>query len=350
MSLVKSILKSTGNEHGSIVSDGIVGDLCGFISTGSYSLNALISGSIFNGIPSNKVTAIAGPSGVGKTFYVMQVIKSFLDADPENEVAYFESESALTQEMMENLKIDTTRIAFLPVTTIQEYRFQSLKVLEEYEKAYGRGHKEPKILMVLDSLGNLSTTKEVTDMADGKETLDMTRAKLIRGAFRVLTLKMGVLNVPLLITNHTYDTIDMFSKRVMGGGSGLVYAASTVIFLFKSKEKIGTDVVGAVIKARLEKSRLTKEQQKVSTRLFFDKGLDPYYGLAEIAIATGVWTKLSKQIEFPDGTKAFISKIEKNPEKYFTEEVLKAIDDKCMGVFGYGTPDVEIVSGDEETG
>lgn len=218
MSLVKSILKATKNEYGSIVSDGIVGDLCGFISTGSYSLNALISGSIYGGIPSNKVTAIAGPSGVGKTFYVLQTIKSFLDADPENEVAYFESESALTKKMLEDLKIDTSRIAFLPVTTIQQFRFQALKVLETYEASYGVGSTDPKILMVLDSLGNLSTTKEVTDMADGKETLDMTRAKLIRGAFRVLTLKMGVLNVPLLITNHTYDTIDMFSKRVMGGG------------------------------------------------------------------------------------------------------------------------------------
>lgn len=218
MSLVKSILKATKNEYGSIVSDGIVGDLCGFISTGSYSLNALISGSIYGGIPSNKVTAIAGPSGVGKTFYVLQTIKSFLDADPENEVAYFESESALTKKMLEDLKIDTSRIAFLPVTTIQQFRFQALKVLETYEASYGVGSTDPKILMVLDSLGNLSTTKEVTDMAEGKETLDMTRAKLIRGAFRVLTLKMGVLNVPLLITNHTYDTIDMFSKRVMGGG------------------------------------------------------------------------------------------------------------------------------------
>ena len=343
MSLVKSIIKSTKNEHASIVSDGIVGDLCGFISTGSYALNALISGSIYGGIASNKITALAGPSGVGKTFYVMQAIKSFLGDHPENEIAYFESESAVTAKMMSDFGIDTTRVAFLPVTTVQEYRFQSLKVLEEYEKVYGQKSKEPRLMMVLDSLGNLSTTKEVTDMGEGKETLDMTRAKLIRGAFRVLTLKMGILNVPLLITNHTYDTIEMFAKRVMGGGSGLVYSASTVIFLFKGKEKVGTDVVGAIITARLEKSRLTKEQQKIKTRLFFESGLDPYYGLTEIACQLGVWEKLSRQIQLPDGTKKFQSHIEKNPEKYFTQEVLDAIEAKVDTLFKYGTPDADLL-------
>lgn len=343
MSLVNNILKATKNEHGSIVSDGIVGDLCGFISTGSMAMNALISGSIYGGFASNKITALAGPSGVGKTFYVLQAIKSFLETHPDNEVAYFESESALTQKMMEDFQIDTKRIAFLPVTTVQEYRFQSIKVLEEYQKLHGTQSKEPRLLMVLDSLGNLSTTKEVADMEDGKETQDMTRAKLIRGAFRVLTLKMGVLNVPLLITNHTYDTIDLFSKRVMGGGSGLVYSASTVIFLFKGKEKVGTDVVGAIITARLEKSRLTKEQQKVKTRLFFESGLDEYYGLTEIACQLGVWEKLSRQIQLEDGTKKFQSAIEKNPEKYFTKDVLDKIEEKVNTLFEYGAPDVELL-------
>lgn len=135
----------------------------------------------------------------------------------------------------------------------------------------------------------------------------------------------------------------VLSNGVVTHNSGLVYAASTVIFLFKAKEKIGTDVVGAIVTARAEKSRLTKEQQKVPTRLFFDKGLDKHYGLTEIAVSTGVWTKLSKQIELPDGTKIFQSKIEKNPEKYFTKDVLDEIDSKVMGVFGYGTPDVDLV-------
>lgn len=343
-SLIKSILKSTKNPNGSLVSDGIVGDLCGFIPTGSYILNALLSGSIYGGIPSNKITALAGPSGVGKTFYVLQIIKSFLDQHPENEIAYFESESALTKKMMEDFKIDTSRVAFLPVTTIQEYRFQAIKVLEEYEKIYGQQSKEPRLLMVLDSLGNLSTTKEVTDIAEGKETLDMTRAKLVKGAFRVLTLKMGILNVPGLITNHTYDTLEMFAKRVMGGGSGLVYSSSSIVFLSKAKEKEGTDIVGAVITAKLEKSRLTKEQQKVKTRLFYDSGLDPYYGLVEVAIALGIWEKLSRKIQLPDGSSKFQSHIEKNPEKYFTSDVLDQIEEKVNTLFEYGSANINLTS------
>ena len=145
--------------------------------------------------------------------------------------------------------------------------------------------KEPKddrqpLMFVLDSLGMLSTSKEMDDISNDKQVRDMTKSQLIKGAFRVLTLKLGQAGIPMLVTNHTYDVIGSYvPQKEMGGGAGLKYAASSIIFLTKSKEKEGTDLVGNIIKCEAKKSRLSKEGSKVATRLFFDeRGLDKYYG------------------------------------------------------------------------
>ena len=258
-----SLLKATGNEFGSKVSDGIeAGDVSTYVDTGSYILNALISGDIYGGIPSNKITALAGETATGKTFFVLGIVKQFLADNPSGGVLYFESESALTKQMIEDRGIDSSRMIILPVSTIQEFTHQALKVVEKHME----GQEDRPLMMCLDSLGMLSTTKEVTDISEGKETKDMTRAQLVKGAFRVLTLKLGKAGIPLLVTNHTYKQVGtMFPQDVMGGGSGIQYAASTIVFLSKRKEKDGTDVVGNIIHCKNYKSRLTKENKKIDT-------------------------------------------------------------------------------------
>ena len=144
--------------------------------------------------------------------------------------------------------------------------------------------------MCLDSLGMLSTTKEIEDTEAGKETRDMTRSQIVKATFRVLTLKLGKLGVPLILTNHTYDVIgSMFPQKEMGGGSGLKYAASQIIYLSKKKEKDGTEVIGNIIHCKTYKSRLTKENQMVDVRLSYTKGLDRYYGLLDLALETGIF-------------------------------------------------------------
>jgi len=338
MSLIESLMKSTNNDFANLVIDGVVGDNAGFIDTGSYALNALLSGSIYGGIPSNKISAIAGESGVGKTYYALQIVKSFLDKDPNNVVIYFESESAIDSEVVKSRGIDPERMAIISVATVQEYRHQAVKVIEQYEAdTTEKEREEPHLLIILDSLGNLSTTKEVEDMSSGAEKLDMTRSKLIRGAFRVLTLKCGKLNVPMLLTNHVYETQSMYSQTVMGGGAGLTYAASSVVFLKKAKEKDGTDVIGALITALLQKGRLTIEQKKVQTRLFYETGLDKYFGLVDIAIEAGIFEKISTKIKLPDGTTKFRKHIENKPANYFTDEILDQIDANCKKIFCYGS-------------
>lgn len=333
---LKSVVKEVGNEYASLVTDGVeAGDVDSFIDTGSYIFNALLSGSIYGGLPSNKITALAGESATGKTFFLMGVVKNFLDANPDAGVIYFESESALTKDLIVNRGIDPDRMLLMPVTTVQEFRTQAIKVLDTY-LAQDESERKP-LFMCLDSLGMLSTTKEVEDTAEGKETRDMTRAQVLKAAFRVLTLKLGRAKVPMVVTNHTYDVVgSMFPTKEMGGGSGLKYAASSIIYLSKKKEKDGTEVIGNIIHCKNQKSRLTVENKMVDVRLTYDKGLDRYYGLLDLAEKCGVFKKVSTRFELPDGTKQFGKTILNNPETYFTEEVMEKLNEAAGKEFLYG--------------
>ena len=334
---LKEIIKETGNEYASLASEGITaGDVVSFIDTGSYSFNALLSGSIYGGLPGNRITAIAGEAATGKTFFALGVIKHFLDKDKNSGVIFFESENAVSKEMIENRGVDSTRVVVVPVSTVQEFRSQSIKILDKYLEQE-EDNRQP-LMFVLDSLGMLSTTKEMEDTAEGKETRDMTRAQIVKSTFRVLTLKLGQANVPLLMTNHTYDVIgSMFPQKEMGGGSGLKYAASTIIYLGKRKEKLGTEIIGNIIHCKIYKSRITKENAKVDVKLTYKHGLDKHYGLLELGEEAGIFKKVSTRFEMPDGSKVFGKQINDNPDKYFTKEVLKKIDEFANKKFTYGS-------------
>ena len=338
---LKDIIKESGNEYAGLVSDGIdSADVTGFIDTGSYSFNALLSGSIFGGLPSNKITAIAGEAATGKTFFALGIVKNFLDINKDGGVIYFESESAISKDMIESRGVDSKRMVVVPVATVQEFRNQSIKIVDKYLEQPESGRKP--LMFVLDSLGMLSTTKEMEDTADGKETRDMTRSQIVKSTFRVLTLKLGKANIPMIMTNHTYDVIgSMFPQKEMGGGSGLKYAASSIIYLGKRKEKDGTEVIGNIIHCKNYKSRLTKENAMIDVRLTYKEGLDQYYGLLELGEAAGVFKKVSTRYETPDGSKVFGKNINENPDKYFTKEVLETIDEYAKRKFTYGTEETE---------
>ena len=287
-------------------------------------------------MPANKITALAGESATGKTYFLMGMVKNFLDTNPDAGVIYFESESALTKELIVNRGIDPNRMVIMPVTTVQEFRTQAIKVLDTY-LVQDESERKP-LFLCLDSLGMLSTTKEVEDTAEGKETRDMTRAQVLKACFRVLTLKLGRAKVPMVVTNHTYDVVgSMFPQKEMGGGSGLKYAASTIIYLSKKKEKDGTEVVGNIIHCKNHKSRLTVENKMVDVRLTYDKGLDRYYGLLELGEEAGIFKKVSTRYEMPDGSKVFGKNVNENPDKYFTKEVLDKIDEHARQKFTYGS-------------
>jgi len=338
-SFLKTIAKEIDNEYAGLMNEGGVGDINSFVDTGSYIFNALCSGSVYGGVPSNKITALAGESGTGKTFFCLGIVQNYLAENPDAGVVYFESEAAITKEMIDERNIDGSRMILVPVTTVQEFRTQSIQILDKY-LALDTKDRKP-MMFVLDSLGMLSTSKELADSAEGKDTRDMTRAQVVKAIFRILTLKLGKANVPLIVTNHTYDVVGAYvPTKEMGGGSGLKYAASTIIYLSKKKEKDGKDVIGNIVKAKAAKSRLTVENSQVETRLYFDaRGLDKYYGLLELGEKYGVFERKGNRIIVGESS-VYPSAILKDPTKYFTEEVMEKLDWAASQEYKYGTEKV----------
>ncbi len=332
----KMLVKELKDEDTSMASDGIgSAEFGGFIDTGSYALNAVLSGSLYGGVPDNKVTAFAGESATGKTYFVLGVVRSFLDKHPKGAVVYYDTEAAVTKHMMEERGIDTSRVIIAEPDTIQKFKTHALKLLDAYEQK--EEASRPPMMFVLDSLGMLSTSKEMEDSLEGKDTRDMTKAQIIKAAFRVLTLKLAKVRIPLLVTNHVYELVGSYvPTKELGGGTGLKYAASTIAMLSKRKEKDGTDVVGNIVKIKMYKSRLSKENSQAEVLLTYAKGLDRYYGLLELAEKYGVFKKVSTRYQLPDGTSAFGKNINEDPEKYYTDEVMKLLEAAAQQEFKYG--------------
>jgi len=296
----------------------------------------LVSGSIFGGVSGNKITAIAGESSTGKTFFSLAVVKNFLNSNPDGYCLYFDTEAAVNKSLLSDRGIDLNRLVVINVVTIEEFRAKALKAVDKYMKMPIEDRKP--CMFVLDSLGMLSTEKEITDALNDKQVRDMTKSQLVKGAFRMLTLKLGQANVPLIVTNHTYDVIGAYiPTKEMGGGSGLKYAASTIIYLSKKKEKDGKEVIGNIIKAKTHKSRLSKENKTVEIRLYYDdRGLDRYYGLLELGEIGGLWKNVAGRYEI-GGKKLYAKQILAEPETYFTSEVMQALDEIAKSEFSYGT-------------
>jgi len=333
MDFLKDIVKEIGNEYTQLASD--IDETERYVDTGSYIFNGLVSGSIYGGVSGNKITAIAGESSTGKTFFSLAVVKNFLDSNPDGYCLYFDTEAAVNKPLLESRGIDLDRLVVINVVTIEEFRTNALKAVDIYLKK-NTDERKP-CLFVLDSLGMLSTEKEIRDALDDKQVRDMTKSQLVKGAFRMLTLKLGQANIPLIVTNHTYDVIGSYiPTKEMGGGSGLKYAASTIIYLSKKKEKDGKEVIGNIIKAKTHKSRLSKENKTVEIRLFYDsRGLDRYYGLLELGEIGGLWKNVAGRYEI-GGKKIYAKQILSDPDTYFTADVMQALDEIAQKEFSYG--------------
>ena len=334
MDFLKDIVKEIGDDYTTLAED--ISENEQYVDTGALVFNGLVSGSIFGGVSANKITAIAGESSTGKTFFALAVAKNFLDTNPDAYVLYFDTESSITRSLLESRGIDTNRFVVINVVTIEEFRTKALKAVDKYLQMPIEDRKP--CMFVLDSLGMLSTEKEIRDALDDKQVRDMTKSQLVKGAFRMLTLKLGQANIPLIVTNHTYDVIGSYvPTKEMGGGSGLKYAASTIIYLSRKKEKDGKEVVGNIIKAKTHKSRLSKENKQVEIRLFFDhRGLDRYYGLLELGEIGELWKNVAGRYEI-GGKKLYAKQILAEPDKYFTDEVMQALDEIANKEFSYGS-------------
>jgi RecA/RadA recombinase len=214
---LKNLIGKINNPDAKIAEEGLDGsDVTGFIDTGSYALNALYSGSIYKGMPANKINALAGEEATGKTFFALGIVKNFLDTNDKALSIIFESEGSITKEILTSRGVDTKRVLIVPVETIQQFKTQAIRVVENHLSTPEKDRRP--LILVLDSLGMLSTTKEMNDSNSGKEVKDMTRTAEIKAAFRVITLKLSKAKLPLIVTNHVYQTMGMFPTKEMGGG------------------------------------------------------------------------------------------------------------------------------------
>ena len=323
-----------------IAADGLSSsEFDGYINTGSYTLNAALSGSLFGGMPNNKITVFAGDPATGKTFFVLGVIKQWMEDNPDGGVIYFDTESAVTNQMLSERGIDLTRLVKSEPETIEQFRQTALQILDRYEESTQKKGRLP-MLMVLDSLGNLSSAKEVEDIRSEKDTRDMTKAGLIRGTFRVLRLRLAKLNVPMIATNHVYSVIGSYvPTKAMSGGSGLIYVSDSIVMLSKSKDRDKEkNIIGTIVKAKMFKSRLSRENSEVEVRISYAGGLDKYYGLIDMAVSAGMVEHSAGKYTFPGEPKPLsLSKIQSSPEKYFTLPFLEELNQKFVrSNFSYG--------------
>ena len=333
MSIFDTLAKEAKNDYAQLVSNTSSDQ--GFIGTGSYILNAQLSGSIYGGIPNNRVTAIAGEQATGKTFYAIGIANTFLNDHLDGAVFYFDSEAAATPDLFRDRGLDPGRVWHFPIDTIEEFRTQMIRILDNLLKTPEKDRKP--LLIILDSLGMLASQKELQDAMDDKQVRDMTKSQTIKSVFRIITSKLGKLKIPMIVTNHTYKTMNPYGDPTdMGGGSGLKYAASTIITLTKSKEKDSSkEIIGNIIKVKTYKSRLTKENTQIATRLFFDsRGLDEYYGLLELGEKHGIFIRKGNRILVGESS-VYPSAILADPNKYFTKEIMQALDEVASKEFKY---------------
>lgn len=336
---LKDMIKASGSDYAQVADDGGA-TITGYIDTGSAALNALLSGSIRGGYAIPKITGIAGDPSTGKTFFMLQGIKSFLESNEKGIAVIYDSEQNISRSLLVSRGIDPKRVILVAVDTIEDFKSRAVKMLEHYLTL--DENTRPPMFMALDSLGMLSTLKEVEDAGSDKHVVDMTKARVTKGTFRILTSLLGRAKIPFVVTNHTYNTIGMFPSKKMGGGTGLEYAASTIIFLSKSKESEGSGqdkvVVGINITCLLKKSRNTIENKNITTYLSYTDGLNPWAGLLDIAVEAGLVKALGRrEYEFPQGVVVHETELAEKPEEFYTEELLDQIDEACKRIFMYSS-------------
>ena len=208
------------NPLGSVMDQSTFSEVTEWIDTGNYNLNACVSGSLFGGWPNNRSCSVAGPSGTGKTYLILNSVKEAIDMGYS--VIFYDSEAAVDKTLMEKFGIDTTKVNYQPINTVQEFRTSVTTITGKMQEIKRSGGKTPKVMIILDSAGNLATAKEIEDARSGSEKSDMTRSKVLKSIFRIIMTPLADLKIPFIFTNHTYQTQSFISQQVAGGGTGPV--------------------------------------------------------------------------------------------------------------------------------
>lgn len=337
---------SSLNPLGSVMDQSNFSEVTEWIHTGNYHLNACVSGSLFRGWPNNRSCSVAGPSGTGKTFLTLNSVREAINMGYS--VIYYDSEAAVDKEQMLKFGIDVTKVNYQPMNTVQDFRTSVTTITQKMQEIKRKGGEIPKLMIILDSAGNLATQKEIDDAASGSEKADMTRSKVLKSIFRIIMTPLADLKIPFIFTNHTYQSQSFIPQQIAGGGTGPEYAASIVLMLGKAQLKDGADKVGIIVTAKPTKNRFAKPTP-IKFHLDFSKGMNPYVGLEQYAtwdICGITRGSIEKGVKVPKSTARgwicehldeVVSNAEFFTEKVFTQEVMERIDAYIQPIFNYNS-------------
>lgn len=287
MNLIEKVLKNSTLKHSSLLSESILFNEKDSITTNIPALNIALSGKVDGGfIPS--VTIWAGESKRFKSLFSLVMVKSYLTKYPDAIVLFYDSEFGTPKSYFESLKLPKNQILHCPVTNIEQLKFDLVKQLNEFNRG-------DKVIIVVDSLGNLASKKEVEDAIVEKAVADMSRAKSIKSIFRMITPILTLKDIPLIVVNHVYkEQGTMYPKDIVSGGTGPTYSADNIYIIGRQQEKEGTELTGYSFVINVEKSRFVKEKSKIPISVSFEDGINKWSGLLEIALDLGFVTKPSQ--------------------------------------------------------
>lgn len=277
MSVMDRLKKNSKIKGTDILANSKIFSQQDFASTPVPMVNVALSGDPDGGLGSG-LTVLAGPSKHFKTSFALLMAAAYMKKHPEAIMLFYDSEFGSPQTYFESFDIDTTRILHTPITDVEKLKFDLVSQLEAIEK-------DDRVIIVIDSIGNLASKKELEDAINEKSVADMSRAKALKGLFRMVTPYLTMKNIPLLAINHTYKEIGLFPKDIVGGGTGIYYSADNIWILGRQQQKTGTEIKGYNFIINVEKSRFVKEKSKIPVSVTWDGGIERYSGLLDIAIA-----------------------------------------------------------------
>ena len=276
MSILDKIKKNSSIKDSSILSKSKFFTNKDMIQTAVPIINVALSGKLDGGLTPG-LTMWAGPSKHFKTAFSLLMAKSYLDKYPDAALLFYDSEFGTPQSYFDSFGIDTNRVLHTPLTDIEQLKFDVMSQLSNLERG-------DKLIIVIDSIGNLASKKEVDDALDGKSVADMSRAKQVKSLFRMVTPHLSLKDIPMIVVNHTYMEIGMFPKAIVGGGTGSYYSADNIFIIGRQQEKEGTEVIGYNFIINVEKSRYVKEKSKIPVTVSFDGGISKWSGLLDLAL------------------------------------------------------------------
>jgi RecA/RadA recombinase len=276
MSLLDKLKKNTTIKDSSILEKSKFFTEKDMIQTDVPMVNVALSGRLDGGLTPG-LTMLAGPSKHFKTAFALLMASAYMKKYKDAVILFYDSEFGTPQKYFETFKIDMSRVLHTPITDVEELKHDIMNQLQGLSK-------DDKVIVILDSIGNLASRKEVEDSLEGKSVADMTRAKQIKSLFRMITPHLTIKDVPMVVVNHTYKEIGMFPKDIVGGGTGSYYSADTIWILGRQQEKTGTEITGYNFIINIEKSRYVREKSKIPVTVSFDGGINKYSGLLDIAL------------------------------------------------------------------